>query len=195
MLFEKLDLEADEEVLRIVRKHWFIIVSELIGVVAFALTPIVLLFIGIELPKILGGVDVNASQYTAHITFAIATWLLLSTFSAFVVWTHYYLDLWIITDRRIIAVEQIHFFNRTVAIFRLERLQDIEFSVKGLLQTFFNFGTLSAQTAGHNEANFKSSGMPNPDELQAIIQKAMDARLGELNNRPNLSGAIESSGE
>lgn len=191
MLFEKLDLEADEEVLRIVRKHWFIIVSELIGVVVFALTPIILLIIGIELPKIVGGIDIHAEAYTAHITFAIATWLLLSTLSAFVVWTHYYLDLWVITDRRIIAVEQIHFFNRSVAIFRLERLQDIEFSINGLVQTFFNFGTLSAQTAGHHEANFKSTGMPSPDELQAVIQKAMDARLGELNNRPNLSSAGE----
>lgn len=195
MLFEKLDLEADEEVLRIVRKHWFIIASELIGIVVFALTPIILIFIGVELPKLLGGIDIHTERYTAEITFAIAAWLLLSTLSAFVVWTHYYLDLWIITDRRIIAVEQIHFFNRSVAIFRLERLQDIEFSVKGLLQTFFNFGTLSAQTAGHNEANFKSTGMPNPDELQALIQKAMDSRLSELNNRPNLSAAVESAGE
>lgn len=195
MLFEKLDLESDEEVLRIVRKHWFIITSELIGVAMFALVPIIMLLVGVELPKLLGGVDLHAERYTAHITFAIAAWLLLSTLSAFVVWTHYYLDLWIITDRRIIAVEQIHFFNRSVAIFRLERLQDIEFSVKGLIQTFFNFGTLSAQTAGHNEANFKSGGMPNPDELQAIIQKAMDARLSDLNNRPNLSNAAGSAGE
>jgi hypothetical protein len=195
MLFEKLDLETDEEVLRIVRKHWFIITTELIGVAMFALVPIIMVLVGAELPKLLGGVDLHTERYTAQITFGIAAWLLLSTFSAFVVWTHYYLDLWIITDRRIIAVEQVHFFNRSVAIFRLERLQDIEFSVKGLIQTFFNFGTLSAQTAGHNEANFKSAGMPNPDELQAIIQKAMDTRLGELNNRPNLSAAVESAGE
>jgi hypothetical protein len=196
MLFEKLDLESDEEVLRVVRKHWFVIVSELIGVFVFALTPIILLFIGIELPKFLGAtVNFHASEYTPAFTFIISGWLLLSTLSAFVIWTHYYLDLWVITDRRIIAVEQIGFFNRNVGIFRLERLQDIEFSVKGLVQTFFNFGTLSAQTAGHNEANFKSAGMPNPDELQAIIQKAMDARLSELNNRPSIGTPLESAGE
>jgi hypothetical protein len=195
MLLDKLDLEADEEVLRVVRKHWFIIVSELIGIAVFALTPIILLFIGIELPKLLGGIDVHAERYTAQITFIIAGWLLLSTMSAFVVWTHYYLDLWVITDRRIIAVEQLHFFNRNVAIFRLERLQDIEFSIKGLIQTFFNYGTISAQTAGHHESNFKSTGMPNPDELQATIQKAMDARLSELNNKPNLGKPLESAGE
>jgi hypothetical protein len=194
MLFEKLDLEEDEEVLKIARKHWFVLISELIGIVAFALTPIVLFFIGTELPELLGSATISTKAYTAGLTFAAAAWLLLSTLSGFVVWTRYYLDMWIITDRRIIAVQQIHFFNRNVAIFRLERLQDIEFSVKGLIQTFFNFGTISAQTAGHLEANFSSKGMPSPDELQAIIQKAMDARLSDLNNKPNLS-ASNSAGE
>jgi hypothetical protein len=188
MLFEKIALEPDEEVLKIVRKHWFLITIELISVVFTALIPIILFFITLQLPKSIGLFNVEAAQFTPEITFMITTWLLLCTFSGFVVWTHYYLDLWVITDRRIIAIEQIHFFNRNVAIFRLERMQDIEFSVKGLIQTFFNYGTLSAQTAGQTEANFKTTGLPNPDELQGLIQKAMDARLADLNNKPNLSG-------
>ncbi len=194
MLLDKLDLEPEEDVLTVVRKHWFILATQLIGVGIVAVLPMVLLTIVLQVPRAAGIGTFSIEGYTPLVTFALAAWLLFSTFSAFVIWTHYYLDLWVITDRRIIAVEQIHFFNRTVAIFRLERLQDIEFSIKGLLQTFFNFGTISAQTAGHMEANFTSAGMPNPDQLQATIQKAMDARLGELNNRPNLS-ASESSGE
>lgn len=194
MLLDKLDLEPEEDVLTVVRKHWFILATQLVGVGIVAVLPMVLLTIVLQVPKAAGVGTFSIEGYTPLVTFALAAWLLFSTFSAFVIWTHYYLDLWVITDRRIIAVEQIHFFNRTVAIFRLERLQDIEFSIKGLLQTFFNFGTISAQTAGHMEANFTSQGMPNPDQLQATIQKAMDARLGELNNRPNLS-ASESSRE
>lgn len=194
MLLDKLDLEPEEDVLTVVRKHWFILATQLVGVGIVAVLPMVLLTIVLQVPRAAGIGTLSIEGYTPLVTFALAAWLLFSTFSAFVIWTHYYLDLWVITDRRIIAVEQIHFFNRTVAIFRLERLQDIEFSIKGLLQTFFNFGTISAQTAGHMEANFTSQGMPNPDQLQATIQKAMDARLGELNNRPNLS-ANESSGE
>jgi Bacterial PH domain len=190
MLLDKLDLEPEEDVLTIARKHWFILATQLISVAVIA----VLLTIVLQVPKAAGVGTFSIEGYTPLVTFALAGWLLFSTFSAFVIWTHYYLDLWVITDRRIIAVEQIHFFNRTVAIFRLERLQDIEFSIKGLLQTFFNFGSISAQTAGHMEANFTSAGMPNPDQLQATIQKAMDARLAELNNRPNLS-ASEMAGE
>lgn len=188
MLLEKISLEPDEEILKIVRKHWFVITTELFSILISAIIPIILLAVFIELPKQVGLFDPHAERYGTLITFTIATWLLLCTLSAFVVWTHYYLDLWMITDRRIIAVEQIQFFNRNVAIFRLERLQDIEFSVKGLIATFFNYGTLSAQTAGHMEANFKSDSLPDPAGLQATIQKAMDARLTELNNKPNLSG-------
>lgn len=188
MLLNKLSLEPGEEILKVVRKHWFIIVTQLIGAFMTAIVPLILLGFFVELPKFVGGPEINVANHAPIISFGVATWLLLSTFSGFVVWTHYYLDLWIITDRRIIAIEQIHFFNRNVAIFRLERLQDIEFSIKGLIQTFFNFGLLRAQTAGHMEANFSSTGMPNPDELQNIIQKAMDSRLTDLNNKPNLSG-------
>ncbi len=195
MLLNKLSLEPGEEILKVVRKHWFIITTQLIGAFMTAIVPLILLGFFVELPKFVGGPEINVANHTPIISFAVATWLLLSTFSGFVVWTHYYLDLWVITDRRIIAIEQIHFFNRNVAIFRLERLQDIEFSIKGLIQTFFNFGKLSAQTAGHVEANFSSYGMPNPDELQNIIQKAMDSRLTDLNNKPNLSAAVQSAGE
>jgi Bacterial PH domain len=187
MLLEKISLEADEEILKIVRKHWLIITAQIVSVFFTAILPLILLTAFIELPKKVGLFDTHAERYGTLITFAIATWLLLCTLSAFVVWTQYYLDLWMITDRRIIAIEHISFFNRNVAIFRLERLQDIEFNVKGLIATFFNYGTLSAQTAGHMEANFTSDGLPDPAGLQATIQKAMDDRLLELNNKPNLT--------
>lgn len=191
MLLEQLNLEPNEAVLQMVRKHWFFIVSQLIGIVLFALIPIMLLTAILNLPPAFNVTGINLTQYPSQLTFFISLWLFFSVLSGFIVWTHYYLDLWIITDRRIIAIEQINFFNRNVAIFRLERMQDIEFSTKGLLQTFFNFGTLSAQTAGHMEANFRSEYMPNPDKLQAMIQQAMDARLEVLNNKPILSSSGE----
>ena len=100
-------------------------------------------------------------------------------------WTHYYLDLWIITDRRIIVVDQVHFFNRKVSSFRLERLQDIKVSINGIIPTFLNFGTILAQTASDAESNFMSNGLPDPRGLQSTIQKATDARLQTLSGTVN----------
>lgn len=188
MLFEKIELEPTEEVLKIVRKHWFVITVELLGSFIMLFFPFLVLFLIALFPSILAKFEFSLSNYTALITFCIATWSILSIMSAFMIWTHYYLDLWIITDRRIIIVDQIHFFNRNVSIFRLERLQDIEFSVKGIIPTLLNFGTIAAQTASAFEGNFKTSGLPDPRNLQATIQKAMDDRLTELHRNPNIVG-------
>lgn len=184
MLLEKVELEPNEEILITVRKHWFVIITELLGVFLMLLVPfLVLLFIALFSDK-LHTLDISIAHYTTLLLFIIATWSVITIMAGFTIWTHYYLDLWIITDRRIILVDQVHFFNRNVSIFRLERLQDIEFQVKGLIPTLLNFGTLQAQTAGSHENNFRSTGLPDPRGLQAIIQKAMDARLAELVRGP-----------
>lgn len=185
MLFEKIELEAGEEVLQIVRKHWFIIFVELFGAFLLLLVPYLVLFVLAIFPNLLTAVGISLQDYTLLITFSTALWTLLSLLVGFTAWTHYYLDLWVITDRRIISVDQIHFFNRTVSMFRLERLQDIEFKVKGLIPTLLNFGTVQAQTAGAHESNFYTTGLPDPRGLQATIQRAMDKRLEVLHITPN----------
>lgn len=185
MLFERIRLEPEEEVLKVVRKHWFVIVAELFGTFLMLLFPFFILFVIALFPNSLLSTEIGLADYTKLITFSIAGWSILTLMAGFATWTHYYLDLWIITDRRIIVVDQIHFFNRNVSIFRLERLQDIEFTIKGLIPTLLSFGTIQAQTAGAHESNFKTAGLPDPRELQATIQKAMDERLAVLHIRPD----------
>lgn len=187
MLFEKIQLEPGEKVLTVVRKHWFVIVTELLGTFLVLLLPFFGLFLLALFPAALHSIELSIEHFTTLIAFSIATWLVLSLMAGFATWTHYYLDLWIVTDRRIILVDQIRFFNRNVSIFRLERLQDIEFSVKGVIPTLLNFGTVKAQTAGSFESNFRTSGLPDPRGLQAIIQKAMDQRLAALHHNPDLA--------
>lgn len=186
MLYDKIQLESDETILKVVRKHWFVIVTELILIGFVALAPLALFVFGSTQLAFLSQSGITFSIPGSFIVFGIATWMLFSVFVGYAIWTHYYLDLWIVTDRRIISVDQIHFFNRTVAIFRLERLQDIEYRVNGILPTFLNFGVISAQTAGHHEHNFRATGMPDPRGLQSTIQKAMDTRLQTLHVNPNL---------
>ncbi|MCA9354649.1 MAG: PH domain-containing protein [Candidatus Kaiserbacteria bacterium] len=188
MLFERIELEKHEEVLKVVRKHWFVIVTELFGTFLMLLFPFMVLVIIALFPDELVTFDLSIEHYTAIISFGIAAWSVITLIAAFTTWTHYYLDLWIITDRRIILVDQIGFFNRNVSIFRLERMQDIEFKVTGIIPTLLNFGTLKAQTAGAHESNFETKGLPNPRELQATIQKAMDNRIAELHIRPDVAG-------
>jgi Bacterial PH domain len=177
MLFEKIELEANEIILSVVRKHWFVILTELLATFVMVLAPFFILAIATVFPQAAIFERFLTVQSLEILTFLIALWLLFSILVAFTIWTHYYLDLWVITDRRIIVIDQIHFFNRKVSSFRLERLQDIKVSITGILPTLLNFGTMHAQTASAAESNFTSSGLPDPRGLQSIIQKAMDERL------------------
>jgi hypothetical protein len=177
MLFEKVQLERSEKVLRVVRKHWFILVSELFVVFIMSLLPFVALFALSVLPAEYEFFSLAERLNLQLATFATAAWLLLTFMVGYMIWTNYYLDVWIITDRRIIYIDQRGFFNRNVSMFRLERLQDIEIKTVGIIQTFLNFGTLSAQTAGSFESNFISHGLPDPRGLQALIQRATDTRI------------------
>lgn len=184
MLFEQIQLEPDEVVLKIVRKHWFVILAQLFGTFVMLLIPFFILIGLLIFPDTLTSFDIHLEKYTGVVAFITTGWLLLTLMTGFTIWTHYYLDLWIITDRRIILIDQIRFFNRNVSIFRLERLQDIEYSIKGIVPTFLGFGTINAQTASTFENNFRSSGLPDPRGLQATIQKAMDDRLQTLYTHP-----------
>ncbi|MEZ4195207.1 MAG: PH domain-containing protein [Candidatus Paceibacterota bacterium] len=180
MLYEKIEFEPDETVLITVRKHWFVILSELLGVFLTLLSPFFIVFLLAFLPDLLPS-SLHLGTYLPIFAFAMTVWIIFSLLTAFMIWTQYYLDLWVVTDHRIIAVDQVHFFNRKVSSFRLERLQDMKVTVNGIIPTFLNFGDIHAHTAGTGEENFSTTGLPDPRNLQAIIQKATDARLKSIN--------------
>ena len=179
MLLEKIELEPSEQIILTVRKHWFVIFGELIGSFLMVLVPLFAIIILAFTPNLPPAVILVADHF-ALAAYVISLWILFSLLTGFMIWTHYYLDLWLITDRRIIVIDQVRFFNRKVSSFRLERLQDVKATVNGILPTFLNFGTLHAHTAGNTEENFTSSGLPDPRGLQATIQKATDERLRQL---------------
>ena len=72
MLFEKIELEPSEEVLKIVRKHWFVIVSQLFGSFLMLFFPFFVLFLVALFPSVIAKFDFSLSHYTSLITFGIA---------------------------------------------------------------------------------------------------------------------------
>ena len=75
-------------------------------------------------------------------------WLLLVIIFLTVKWTKYYLDVWFITNIRLVDVEQVGLFSRKVKSLRLERVQDISVEIRGFIATMLSFGDIHVQTAG-----------------------------------------------
>ena len=82
--------------------------------------------------------------------------------------TDYWLDVWIVTNERIINTEQQGLFNRVVSEVYLHQIQDITSEQRGLLGTFLTFGDVFVQTAAERE-RFQFKNIDNPDDVKVAI--------------------------
>lgn len=96
-------------------------------------------------------------------------YLFMLTFSLNV-WVDNYLDVWTLTNMRIISRNQLGWFNRTNSELELSKVQDVAVSQRGILATIFNYGDLHVQSAGATE-RFLLKNVPNPVKVSRFIQK------------------------
>lgn len=78
----------------------------------------------------------------------VAVWLLFVWIAGYIVWTDYYLDVLILTNKKIVDIEQQGLFARVVSSLPLGKIEDVTVSTQGILATFFHFGDIKIQTAG-----------------------------------------------
>ncbi len=162
--------EPNEQIIKVIRRHYLVLVPEIFTLVLLALAPLAfyaLLLSGL-FPLSLEIQDLVREFFEKWKAFGYSIWLLLLWVFFFVGWTDYYLDLWVITDRRIIDVEQKGFFHREVTTFMYSQIQDITVETRGFIETFFKFGTLHVQTAGHNR-EILIRDAHQPEEARVLI--------------------------
>lgn len=102
--------------------------------------------------------------------FLVGLHLLFTAILGFFAFIDYYLDVWIITDQRIISIEQRGFFNRVINEVRYERIQDITSVVPGLFATYFKYGNILIQTAAEKERMILKQ-IPDPIETRRLISE------------------------
>lgn len=158
--------QPGEEVVLFLRRHWidlvkvFLFTSLLILVPVFALAA--LLF---------GGVQVFENPLSGGLAAVI-----LSTYAVIVLtltiteMTDYWLDSWIVTTERVIDIEQLGLFNRTLSEVHLSQIQDITSETKGFLGTFLTFGNVHVQSAAEKK-RFEFKNIDNPDKVKITISE------------------------
>jgi len=156
------------------RKHWFIYVRDSAATIVIGILPFILWNILITLGAI----------PPTHITGAIGRylgllWLLAAWIALFVLWTDYYLDLWIVTNRRIFNIQQIGLFQRQASSCELDNVQEIVVKTENFLQTLLHYGTIEIQTAGPTSEYIVAEGIPHPERVRVAIQESR-SRVGVL---------------
>ena len=151
------DQQPDEEVFVYARRYWIAFLPILLFTLLVTVLGLVMIFFLAN-----GGVDRNIVVLTGSAFLLLMLLLLLIEFFDF------YFDLHIVTDRRVIDIDQKRLFNRQIAKLLLEDVQDVETSVKGILPTLFNYGDVTIQTAG-TKPNFLFNQIQHPREVAIII--------------------------
>ena len=168
--------KPDEQVKLMVRPHWLVMLRPIAAILFLAIIPIVVLAMlsaGAVEPFTGIGLAVTAVAVPAYYL-SLITWL-------FIAWVDYYLDVGIVTDQRIIDIDQRGLFRRNVAELDCRMVQDINADKTGILQTLFNFGDVIVQTAGERP-NFSFHAVPRPEQMVDRIREVMHAEITKDDN-------------
>ena len=98
---------------------------------------------------------------------------------AFAIFTRYFLNLWVVTNQRIVDMHQKSFFSREVSSLLLDRVQDVTVDTEGVLPSLLDIGDINVQTAGAVN-RFSMCGLGHPSQLRDIILKYVESKSGTL---------------
>ncbi|MFH1225955.1 MAG: PH domain-containing protein [bacterium] len=163
--------EADEHLVIFLRRHWFIALKIVLFFALLAILPFALYFI------LQTNTDLSSDNNvkSVFLTIGASVYYLFIWLFFFYALLDFYLDIWIVTNKRIISIEQHGLFARTIAEQRLSRVQDATSEVKGLFPTFLNYGDVHIQTAGE-VSRFVFKQVPNAREVAKHIIVLADKR-------------------
>lgn len=116
----------------------------------------------------------NEPFWRAVFDFFLVLGMLIVFYSVFVMWVHYYLDVYIVTDERIVLINQIDFFHRKVSEAEVENIQDVEIEVKGLFATIIGFGDIRVTTASADQDLIIFDNIGEPYKVKDIILDVAD---------------------
>ena len=145
MIFEQEHLlEEGELISDAIRKHWIVYVIDFVmhffGCIIFIVAAVYL--------ASRGSLAIMSSSTSSYGAMILVMFVLIFWTSFFYAWTKHYFDVWYITNKHIIAIDQKQIFKRDEAFMELTRIQDVFFEKEGLIATLLGYGRLKVQTAG-----------------------------------------------
>lgn len=154
------DLQKGEKLLSLTRRHWIVHVISFVYIFFLVISVIILLVYKSLLPSFIS----NGFFYPFVIIYVL--WFILFIY---INWVNNELDLILVTNKRVIWIDQISFLNRSVSECSLNDVQEVNIETKWLLANLFNFWKLSIHTASE-ESKFHMWVVPNVIDSARNIQ-------------------------
>lgn len=163
----------DERILLVVHKHWIAFIEEATGPVIAGVVICVLLL------AFRGFAQTTADVFTHAIATLLLPFALLILWTLLMfTWTNYYLDMFVVTDRRVFYTSQVNFVQRTVRQWRIGDVIRADVLFSNILESYFDFGSLALRARDEEDSTLVN-GISDPQYVSAIILR-QDDRFEEL---------------
>ncbi len=174
------DKKKDEDIFLVLRRHWLTFIFQFMPIIgAVSLLVIIHVVLAETMPEVLEGDGKNILFFIESLA-GMFLWIIV-----FVFWIDYYFDVWIITSRRIIDIEQLGLFKRNVSELEHSKVQDVTTEIHGILPTLLKYGFIYVQTAG-KKTRFIFKQVPNPTLIRQVIVKLQKRAITEKNRNKEI---------
>jgi hypothetical protein len=155
--------KPNEHVIMFLRRHWIAPLKIISVAAVLILVPLFVYYGFFSIFRIF-----EHEVYKAAFILLVSAYYLFIVLFSFANFVDYYLDVWIITNQRVINIEQKGLFSRVISEKDLGTMQDITSDVSGFFPTLLDFGDVHIQTAAENE-NFIFKEVPFASEVARRI--------------------------
>ncbi len=170
LFMKEFELEPGEHVVRETRKPWFLFLSGLLPYAIFAALPFAIPNLLMLVPTF-GGYASLFDFSTPLMRLSLGVWLLITWTGAWGAFTQYFLDIWVLTNTRLVDIDQKQYFSREVSSLLLSRVQDVTINVNGIIPSLLDIGDINVQSAGASVNEFTMKGIPRPSQMRDLILK------------------------
>lgn len=135
--------------------------------------------------------DVTWSFYNHLVTYSFFIALIWSLYIFLIVFYTWSNTVYLLTNQRIISVDQKSWFSRVISEARLENILFISHKVEGPLQTMLNFGSIHIRASGVVEEEIVFRNINNPYDVQQEIvssQKEITGKEADIKDEDESKG-------
>ncbi len=159
-------LKPDEEILMEVHQDWVPYIPRLVVFAIWFVIPWFFLF-----PLFRRG-WIGVAAFFVVVLLALFFWLRS--------WYAWQKTMFVVTNRRMVDIDQHGYFSRTVSEMFFSNIDDVSYRKKGVLQMIFGYGTVRLETSG-SAADIEVSRVRQPSRLHDLIN---DLRGAEIEGEP-----------
>ncbi len=156
-------MRPGEHLIMKLHRHWIVFAFKMGYIIGLIATTIIIFSMKANLITLFGTAlfwGVVSLYWMFFLTFILVSWI------------NDELDLFLITDQRIIGIEQLSALSRRVSECGLNRVQEVNAEVTGILQTIFHYGHVHIHTASENSdmiVSFAPNPVENGNRINSII--------------------------